>query len=165
MTCANPRCAGQALGAGHWPYLCANCALTLLGLRQPPPKGRAEVLAAHEAIHRAFKARNRELTHLAPPRAPAQAAVVAPPEADTLAAVLALLAVGAKPVRVDRRYGDRAPTAVPIGPEHDPIDNPCHQCGSTRTARAPYGVGGDTVWILCKAGDACYARLRKAKAA
>jgi hypothetical protein len=66
-------------------------------------------------------------------------------------------------VRIERRYGDLPAGVTPITARHDPA-RPCDQCGSTRTARAPYGLGGDTVWILCNNADACMGRLRKLKA-
>lgn len=153
-------CKAEAMSEGRYAgVLCLACALVASGARKP----RREVAAEHRAIHEAFRANNRVLADLGPTTAPASTVAAAPPDADTLAAVVALMAIGARPVRTLRRCGDLPPVVRPIEQGDDPL-NPCALCGTASTGikRAPYGTG-DHVWVLCMSPDTCMARARKAK--
>lgn len=159
--CLAPACPEPPLGQGHWPFLCSTHALALARLK---PKDRSPALAAHDALHAAFKARNRHLASLGPEggaQAPARA--IAPIEPAMLNAIANVMAgLGARLVRVEPRYGDLPGTMRKVEPMHPKA--PCQTCGSTNSRRAQYGLGGMQVWVMCTVQDACYARLRKAKA-
>lgn len=157
MTCAMPACEATALGAGHWPFLCAPHGLLLA------TDDRTAALEAHEAIHRAFKAHNRHLDDLAPRRAlrAAEDHREAPDPDLIAAALLTMQMLGAAPLRTGPRYGPREPGRART--RYSPTD-PCAVCGSTRSARALFGMGdGRQTLFACTAADGCYARLRKSK--
>jgi hypothetical protein len=71
---------------------------------------------------------------------------------------------GSEVLNVGPRYGNLPPGEAPLTEAHDPLQ-PCALCGTTskRIARAPYGIGGDQVWVLCKTQAGCMTRLRALK--
>lgn len=171
MNCPIGECGAPTLEVGRYAgLLCLDHALTAAGAKpRARVESRAEALRAHERLHQAFKARNRHLTDLGPVRGaqgPSRA-TLEKSDPTLLAAIATVMTqLEASIVHIGPRYGTLPPGERPIALGDDPR-LPCAQCGttSTRIARAPYGVGGDTVWILCNAADACMARARKAKAA
>lgn len=100
------------------------------------------------------------------PTAHAASTVGAMPTELLDAVLVAMRGLDARPIRAEPRYGTLNPTVRPITATDDPLE-PCGLCGATspRTKRAPYGLGGGQVWVLCQSMDQCMTRLRKAKAA
>lgn len=150
---------------GHYAgILCLPHALVAAKARAPKAPDRSEALAAHEKLHRAFKAQNRHLELLAPvvgAQAPAPGEELAPEVLQAIAATMRGL--GARYVRTERTYGDRGTTTVKASADMVVL-GACATCGTTspRIKRALFGVGAH-VWVLCTSLDTCMARLRKAK--
>lgn len=160
-------CSSPALEVGRYAgRLCVPHALIAAGVRQPSARAeqRRNALAAHDDLHKAFKARNRTLTDGGPQRSPR--AVVAPAEAADPAMLEAIANVmqglGGRFVRIGPRYGDMPPMRASIKPK----GMACETCGSSRAVRSVYGVpsaNGVLQIVQCTNQDTCLARARASR--